>query len=77
MRINDNTDITVFTSGRDDDHPFIGLRVVSTANGKLDFLTAPFSLEQGERLIQEIQEAQASVNEFEQQRGKPRAMSGR
>lgn len=75
MRINDDTDITVFTSGRDDDHPFIGLRVESTAEGKWNISTPPFTLEQGERLIQEIQEAQASVNELEAMRGKPRAKS--
>lgn len=72
MRIDDNTDITVFTSTRDDDHPFIGLRLESTVGGKLDVSTPSFSLEQGERLIQEIQEAQAYVNEFETLRGKPR-----
>lgn len=72
MRIDYHTSISVFTSGRDDDHPFIGLRLESTAGGKLDVSTPPFTLEQGERLIQEIQEAQASVNEFEAMRGKKR-----
>lgn len=71
MRINDDTDITVFTSGRDDDHPFIGLRMESTANGNHDISSPPFSIKQGDRLIQEIQEAQASVIEFEAMRGKP------
>jgi hypothetical protein len=77
MRINDTTSISVFTSGRDDDHPYIGLRLESTADGKLDVSTPPFTLEQAERLIEEIQVAQAYVKEFEAKRGKPRAMSAR
>jgi hypothetical protein len=77
MQIDEHTSISVFTSGREDDHPFVGLRFVSTWGGKVVMSLPSFSLEQAERLIQEIQEAQAYVNEFEAQRNKPRAMSGR
>lgn len=77
MQINETTSISVFTSGRDDDHPFIGLRIESAGDGRLALSTPPFSIEQGDRLIEEIQTAQMQVAEFERQRNKPRAMSGR
>lgn len=77
MQINEHASISVFTSGRDDDHPFIGLRLESTAEGRITLSFPPFSLEQAERLIEEIREAQAYVNEMEPWRNKPRAMSGR
>lgn len=77
MQINETASISVFTSTSDDDRPFIGLRIEQKGDGFTTLITPSFSLEQGERLTQEIQEAQAYVNEVEAHRGKPRAMSGR